>query len=170
MRYSSAMAKRTTKNKKKSPAIDPRFAFVPLRIGRSGIHAFGVFTEAEIPRGAKIIEYTGERLTLAEAAARYRRNWKPQKPFYLMKVSPTCMIDAEFRGSGAERINHSCDPNVVKRLIRGRAFFFAKRPIALGEELTLDYNLRASMPHYTCACGSANCRGTFTRAPRSRSK
>jgi SET domain-containing protein len=152
------------------PRIDPRSAFVPLRIGRSGIHAIGVFAEADIPRGAKIIEYTGERLTAAEAADRYRHNWKPQKPFYLLKVSPNCIIDAEFRGSGAERINHSCDANVLKRIIRRRAFFFAKKSIAAGTELTLDYNLHPTMPHYKCACGSANCRGTFTRRPRKRAK
>jgi uncharacterized protein len=162
--------KQTPTRKPAAPSIDPLRARFPLRIGRSGIHSVGVFAESDIPRGAKIIEYTGERLTVAQASARYRRNWKPQKPFYLLKVSASCIIDAEYRGSGAERINHSCDPNVLKRIVRGRAFFFAQKTIRTGDELTLDYKLRPDMPHYKCRCGSANCRGTFTRAPRTRSK
>lgn len=57
------------------PSMDPEFACVPLRIGRSNVHGFGVFAEADLPRGARIIEYTGELVTMGEAKARYFRDW-----------------------------------------------------------------------------------------------
>jgi uncharacterized protein len=54
-------------------------------------------------------------------------------------------------------LNHSCDPNMW--------LFTARRDIQPGEELTIDYALCESSPHYRlepCLCGSSLCRGRLT--------
>ena len=61
-------------------------------------------------------------------------------------------------GSGAEIINHSCDPNLSMRRIRGQIFLYSFRKIRAGEELTIDYGFHCSCP---CHCGSPKCRGTM---------
>jgi len=60
-------------------------------------------------------------------------------------------------------INHSCDPNVW---MSDEVTLVARRDIAVGEELTIDYCLfegdESHVPPWTCRCGSALCRGRFT--------
>jgi len=60
-------------------------------------------------------------------------------------------------------INHSCDPNVW---MSDAVTLSARRFIAAGEELTIDYCLfegdEDHVPAWTCRCGSAHCRGRFT--------
>jgi hypothetical protein len=59
--------------------------------------------------------------------------------------------------------NHSCDANT--------GFFgldvVARRSIALGEELTLDYAelINDTAEGFACRCGAANCRGLVQGAP-----
>jgi uncharacterized protein len=53
--------------------------------------------------------------------------------------------------------NHSYDPNMW--------LFTARRDLQEGEELTTDYALCESSPHYRlepCLCGTALCRGRLT--------
>jgi hypothetical protein len=53
-------------------------------------------------------------------------------------------------------VNHSCDPNAMRSGVK----VFAWRPIAPGEEITIDYRLNAfSGERSTCACGAASCTG-----------
>jgi hypothetical protein len=54
-------------------------------------------------------------------------------------VAKYWQIDGVIGGSGAEYINHSCAPNLRSRLVRGHILSFSTRPIARGEELTVDY-------------------------------
>ena len=42
-----------------------------LVIRSSDIHAAGCFTVDDIPKGARVLEYTGERITKAEGDDRY---------------------------------------------------------------------------------------------------
>ena len=41
-----------------------------LRLGRSGVHGYGIFARDFIPQDTRIIEYVGERITKAEALRR----------------------------------------------------------------------------------------------------
>ncbi len=55
-------------------------------------------------------------------------------------------------------INHSCDPNVA---IKGERTVYALKPIAVGEEITMDYSLTECQDDWfipKCHCGSKNCR------------
>jgi hypothetical protein len=52
------------------PRIDPRLACFRLRLGRSGIHGWGVYAAERIPARHKVIEYTGERISRRETRRR----------------------------------------------------------------------------------------------------
>lgn len=54
-------------------------------------------------------------------------------------------------------LNHACEPNAV---VIERVRIVAKRSIAPGEEITIDYASTEEDPewHMPCSCGSAHCR------------
>jgi uncharacterized protein len=57
--------------------------------------------------------------------------------------------------------NHSCDPNLW---MQGARTVSARRDIAAGEELTLDYAMFTVTPEWRmpCQCGKGLCRGIVT--------
>lgn len=128
-----------------------------LRIGFSKIHATGCYTTTPISKGTYIVEYTGPRLTVDEADARY----DAQEETYLFGLEDGEHVIDGF--GDAAFINHSCDPNCEPDEIDGRIWIIALRDIAAGEELTYDYNLYDGDEddESPCFCGSANCRGTL---------
>jgi hypothetical protein len=154
-----------TTRRKTIPSIDPHYAKFPLRVGRSQIHRFGVYTVETIPRGRKVIEYTGERLNFRQARARQKKAWSRggTKIDALFGLNSFWTIDGAAGGSGAERINHCCDPNLKTRKIRGHIFYFSRRRIRPREELTVDYRFPAKADRAVCHCGSPKCRGTMNQ-------
>jgi SET domain-containing protein len=148
----------------------PRFCLIPsqfsqyrLRIRRSRVHRFGVFALETIPRGRKVIEYAGERLTWSEAARRVRERERQRAPVnvYLARLNRRWIIDPSVGGSGAQFINHSCDGNLGVRRTRGHILLISRRRIRAREELSFDYRLRRESPRLECRCGSPKCRGTI---------
>ncbi len=101
-----------------------------LRIRRSRT-GLGLFAEKIFRRGEFITEYTGERITNAEADRRWSK--------YLFETSSRYTIDGAARGNVARYINHSCEPNARAEIDRGRVFIYAKRRIDAGEEITYNY-------------------------------
>jgi uncharacterized protein len=147
--------------------LDSRFTYQRLRVGRSSIHRMGVFAAEDIVRGRKIIEYTGERITHREARKRFVKFWRSRKRgkgIYLFYVNKRWVIDGAVGGSGAGYINHACDPNLRARRIRGHIFYFSRKPIRKGEELTVDYRFARNAARVVCHCGSSACRGTINRS------
>jgi len=145
-----------------SPAIDPRFARYRLRVGRSRVHGRGVFAAEPIPAGRKVMEYTGERISRRETRRRFLRAWRSrERHIYLARLNLYWAVDGSVGGSGAELINHSCDPNLQWKRSRGHLFFFSRRKIRPGEELSLDYAFRKDGPAVPCRCGARSCRGTI---------
>jgi hypothetical protein len=126
-----------------------------LVVRPSPIHSVGVYTTTPIRKGARLVEYIGERITAAEADRRY--NGSTRTYLYGLDDGKT-VIDGE--GLGAY-LNHSCDPNCEVDEIKGRVWIFALRDIAAGEELVWDYNLYDDEDPAPCCCGSAKCRGTM---------
>lgn len=68
-------------------------------------------------------------------------------------------------------VNHCCDPNAYLRYEAARAFLWARRDIAAGEEITADYSINVvGGDSWPCHCGAARCRGTvvgdFFELPR----
>ena len=136
------------------PALNPAACFCALRHARSPIHRWGIFASEGIAAGCRVIEYTGERVSPDEAA---RRSLRSQ--LYLFFLSPTQHIDGAIGGSGAEYINHSCEPNLRAAVSRRRLYLLSLRPIVAGEELLLDYRITTDGPRLPCHCGAASCRG-----------
>ena len=137
-----------------TPQINPKHAFFKLRVGPSPIHRWGVYAGERIPKGRKIIEYTGEKIGRRETKIRAAREFN-----YLFTLDSYWTVDGSVGGSGAEYINHCCEPNVESRIVRGRILYFALRDIKPGEEMTLDYRFGADVEKHPCDCGAKNCRG-----------
>jgi SET domain-containing protein len=126
-----------------------------LVVRPSPIHSVGVYTTRSIRRGCRVVEYAGPRITPEEADRLY--DGASRTYLYGLEDGKT-VIDGE--GLGAY-LNHSCDPNCEIDEIKGRAWIFALRDIAAGEELLWDYNLYDDEEPAPCHCGSAKCRGTM---------
>lgn len=124
-----------------------------LRWAASPVHGWGIFAAEDIPARRRVIEYTGERIGQAEVR---RRSARPQ--VYHFWLGNRWALDGAIGGSGAEFINHSCEPNLVARMRGGRIWLVSVRPIATGEELFLDYHLTGPVL-MKCHCGAPGCRG-----------
>jgi SET domain-containing protein len=138
------------------PKIDETKACFKLKVKSSAIHRWGVFAGEAIPKRRKIIEYTGERLNRKQV--RERAN---SRLVYLFTLDKYWTLDGSVGGSGAEYVNHCCDPNVYASVQKGHILYFAKRDIRKGEELTLDYRFGKDVERIACHCGAENCRGTI---------
>jgi SET domain-containing protein len=136
--------------------IDPQLCRFRLRVDRSPIHRWGVYAEEAIPKRRKVIEYTGERISRRETK---RRGNGPRT--YLFTLDDYWTIDGAVGGSGAEFINHSCEPNLFSTIIRGHILYFSRRAIRRGEELTVDYRFSPRIDKVKCGCGAPGCRGTI---------
>jgi len=145
------------------PCLNSEFASFDLCIRRSRIERFGVFTNETIPRGKKVIQYTGKRINEREAVRRAVRMFLAGKAgrVFTARLNRRISLDGSVGGSGAEFINHSCDPNLTMRKIRSQIFLYSFKRIMAGEELTVDYGFHCSCP---CHCGSSKCRGTMCHA------
>lgn len=137
-------------------SIDPRHASFHLEIRQSSIHHRGVFALEPIPSGRKVIEYTGERISRRETKRR-----GTGRVTYLFTLDNYWTIDGAVGGSGAEIINHSCEPNLYTTILKGHILYMSKRPIRRGEELTVDYLFSKEIERVPCSCRSPRCRGTI---------
>lgn len=127
-----------------------------LIIRSSAIHAAGCYTTASIKKGARVVEYTGPRISKEEADEKYQNSLTT----YLFGLGDGSIV---IDGHGtAMFINHSCNPNCESGEIRGRVWITAIRDIAAGEELTYDYRLYdGDDDEALCNCGAVNCRRTM---------
>jgi len=137
-------------------------------VRRSRIHGSGVYAARDIPKGTRIVEYLGDRISHAEADARYEAKGQDDGHTFLFVVSSKVVIDAGVGGNEARFINHSCDPNCETVIEGGRVFIEALRDIRPGEELGYEYGLTwestddpDELANYACRCGAAKCRGTM---------
>jgi len=140
----------------RAPSIDPRYCRYKLEIRESRIHRFGVYALEPIPARRKVIEYTGEKIGRRETKKRGQGNIT-----YLFTLDDYWTLDGAIGGSGAEIINHSCDPNLRSWNFRGHILYMSKRAIRPGEELTVDYRFDEKIEKVRCRCGAPICRGTI---------
>lgn len=129
------------------PPPDPRF-----HLGRSAA-GLGLFATVAFPAGARVIEYTGARITTAEADRRGGR--------YLFAVDDRWVIDARDRDNLARYINHACRPNCEARRVGRRIWIYARRAIAPGEELTYHYGrvyFQTFIAPHGCRCATCQRR------------
>ena len=172
---------------KKTPQARPAAKAVPasatqagpaagrrIQVRRSGVHGKGVFALQAIAAGTRLIEYTGEIITWAEALRRHPHDpADPNHTFYFSLDDGSHVIDAKVGGNASRWINHACDPNCrADETPEGRVFIHALRDLSPGEELFYDYGLVIDERYtpklkkeYECRCGAPNCRRTML-APR----
>lgn len=144
-----------------------------IQVRRSGVHGKGVYAVVPLKAGERLLEYTGELISWAEALRRHPHDpAQPHHTFYF-HIDDERVIDAKHGGNSSRWINHSCAPNCEAEVDGGRVFIRALRNIAVGEELFYDYGLVIDEPYtkalkaqYPCWCGAAACRGTLLAPKR----
>jgi SET domain-containing protein len=143
-----------------------------IEVRDSALHGLGVFATKRIKRGARVVEYLGERVSHAEADRRYDDKDESDNHTFLFIVDGRTVIDAGVDGNEARFINHGCDPNCESVIQERRVFIEAIRDIAPGEELTYDYQIQREAhdpPNidviFACRCGAASCRGSMLWPP-----
>jgi SET domain-containing protein len=139
-----------------------------FEVRASPIAGLGAFATVPIRKGARIIEYVGERISPAEADARYNDDRSDHPLVLLFTVDKKLTIDAGVGGNDARFINHSCEPNCEAVIQQRRVYIEALRDIAVNEELAYDYMLTRegkfdaeTEARYACRCGARTCRGTM---------
>lgn len=145
----------------------------PFEVRASPMQGLGVFATRPIPAGMRLIEYAGERLTPAQAEARYPEVAGERHHTFLFAIDDHVVVDAAVDGNAARFINHACDPNCDAVVDDGRIWIEALRDIEPGEELAYDYayvlperHTPAAKRRFPCHCGAATCRGTILTRKR----
>ncbi|MFH1899976.1 MAG: SET domain-containing protein-lysine N-methyltransferase [Patescibacteria group bacterium] len=127
-------------------------------IKKSKINNFGAFAVTDISENSFLIEYIGEKISNEESQKREIINDK-EGVTYIFCLDEQNFIDGAIGGNESRFINHSCNPNCKIVRKKGKIFFYSKRKIKKGEELTIDYAYDKNSKKEICNCGSENCRG-----------
>jgi SET domain-containing protein len=155
---------------KKLPKRRPTPLF---EVRHSPVHGYGVFAARRIRKGTTVIEYLGERVSHAQADARYEDKDPNDNHTFLFTVDAKTVIDAGVNGNDARYINHGCDPNCESTTLKKRIYIEAIRTIQPGEELSYDYQIQRDSDDapnvdeiYACRCGAKTCRGSMLEAAK----
>ncbi len=152
-----------------APRAEPNLTTSDLiEVRRSEVHGLGVFATKRIPKGTRIIEYLGERVSHAEADRRYEEKDANDSHTFLFIVDSKTVIDAGVDGNDARFFNHSCDPNCESTVEKRRVYIESIRDVEAGDELTYDYQIQREDDDpdnidevFACRCGFVQCRGTM---------
>ncbi len=137
--------------------VDPRQAFRP-----SSLQGIGAFARAPIRQG-EVVEVVGGTV-MSEAAF---RAFQQRVPHYnAIQIDEVLHLveqpEVTVRRAGGS-LNHSCDANLW---LADEVTLVARRNVAAGEELTVDYALFTVQADWVldrlCQCGAPDCRRTIT--------
>ena len=124
-------------------------------IATSPIQGRGAFASAPIPRGSRVVEYVGQKISKQESLLRCEAN----NPF-IFALDDRFDLDGDVAWNPARFLNHSCDPNCEAENLDGCIWIIARRAIEAGDELTFNYGYDLeNFRDYPCACGALNCVG-----------
>ncbi len=137
------------------PQVNMEFCNFQVEVRPSKIHRWGVFALEDIPKGRKVMEYTGEHVSRKEGKRRAESN----EIHCLFTLDKYWYVDGAVGGSGAEFVNHCCEPNLESRIMSRHILYFSLRDIKAGEELLLDYHFGKNQERVACKCGAPKCRG-----------
>ncbi len=144
-----------------------------FEVRESAIQGRGAFATQNIQAGVRLIEYTGERLSTADADARYPDSEKIRHHTFLFAIDDNIVVDAAVGGNHARFLNHSCAPNCDAVVEDGRIWIETIQDIEVGEELVYDYaytlderHTPAAKRRYPCRCGAVTCRGSILAKKR----
>jgi SET domain-containing protein len=126
-----------------------------IRIAPSPIHGQGGFATRFMAKGARVIEYLGERINKAESLRRCEaENW------FIFGLDEEFDLDGNVEWNPARFLNHSCAPNCEAVCQEGRIWIVALRDLQPGEEITFNYGYDlADYEEHPCRCGAPECAG-----------
>jgi len=126
-----------------------------IHIAHSVIHGRGGFAARFMPRGARVVEYAGERITKAESLRRCEaQNW------FIFGLDEEFDLDGKVKWNPARFLNHSCAPNCEAVCEEGCVWIVALRDIRPGEEITFNYGYDLTdYKEHPCRCGTPACVG-----------
>jgi len=133
---------------------------------------WGLKSEEEIKSGDLVVEYVGELIDEATCQKRVQEYHENEiSDYYFLTIDRDNIIDAYPKGNLSRFMNHSCNPNceTQKWTVNGevRVGLFANRDIAVGEELSFNYNLDSlGNEKKQCKCGAENCSGFLGVKPK----
>ncbi|KAL8426430.1 hypothetical protein Efla_005484 [Eimeria flavescens] len=151
-----------------------------LRVAKSSVHGWGVFSAEPIRRGEFIVEYAGS--AVAEAKANFLEEQYVQSmggSTYFFKLRDGSIVDATSCGAATRFVNHSCAPNCWTADILeeddeaggSHVGLLALRDIEVGEELSYNYSLsESSLGHEYTQRGSSSSSSRCSSSCNSRSK
>jgi len=112
----------------------------------------GLFALKPIPKGKRIIEYTGPLISNEEVEI--------SRGKYFFGVNTKWSIDGSPRNNIARYINHSCKPNCEALVSGRRVWIWSKKNIRVGEEITYDYGkeyFEDVIKPIGCKCEKCDC-------------
>jgi uncharacterized protein len=138
-------------------AARPAYQKYAVEVRESRIDGQGAFAAEPIPAQRKIGEIRGESVSVDEARIRATRSER----IMIVELSPKRAIDFTKSADPMRYTNHSCRPNAQLVIRNGRVEFYARRAIAVGEEITVDYGETHHDGKLACRCGAPGCRGAL---------
>jgi hypothetical protein len=130
-----------------------------LRVGISSIHGYGVTTTRAFRAGEVVVHADG---VVYDEGAEFDDTYALVVP--KDDDDPSAGLVFLDLADQTRWINHSCEPNTFvestydRETRELRAWWVARRDIAVGEELTYDYAF-IGIAAEPCGCGAAGCRG-----------
>jgi hemerythrin-like domain-containing protein len=127
-----------------------------VEVKPSGIEGLGLFAARPLRAGARIRRINVVREVTADA---------PLRPELGERADHCDYPDGRvvLLGSPDRYVNHSCDPSAYELYEGDAAFLVARRDIAMGGEITCDYNINITGgTAWPCHCGAKRCRGETT--------
>ena len=138
----------------------PRDAPYEVKRTRAGL---GLFATRPIPKGKKIVEYTGPLIANDEVEKSDRK--------YFFGVNKKWSIDGSPRTNIARYINHSCSPNAEAIVTqRRRVWIWSIKKIKPGEEIAYDYGkeyFEGIIEPMGCRCEKCGTAKSKVRSPKS---
>jgi len=143
-----------------------------VEVKNSGIHRNGVFAIKDIPKGTKVMEYTGIKVSKEESEmiqgqthGMHMKDPKNHAGTYIFELDDKWDLDGDIPNNDAKFINHSCDPNCETEIVGEKIVIESIKDIKKDEEITYNYGFEIDekKPHlfkeHPCRCGSLNCAG-----------
>jgi hypothetical protein len=132
---------------------DSDLAERPVEVKASRIEGLGIFALRSFLAGERVRQINVIREITSESPLRTELGERADHCDY-----PDGKV--VLLGFPDRHVNHSCDPNAFQMYEGGAAFLVARRPIAPGDEISVDYNINITAgTAWPCKCGARRCRG-----------
>jgi hypothetical protein len=127
-----------------------------VRVERSGIEGLGLFAARDLRAGEKIVRFDSVRVV---DGAHPLRPEAGEWEFHCDRLPDGTVV---LMAPPGRHCNSSCDPSAFVRWEEEHYWAVARRDIARGAEVTVDYAIGSfGEEEQACRCGAARCRGVI---------